>query len=340
MGIAPTGISAQCPPNETEGKALQRVTQKGEQKQNPFLAISYKLISVVLFMLMAVLIKASSDEVPLLEAVFFRSFFAIPIIMAWVIWQGDWHRATRVTNFRGHLWRGLIGSGGMICAFTALSLLPLPEVTALGYAAPLLTVIFGAWLLQERLRAFRIAAVILGFIGVIIVLLPKFSIEGEESLWGNVAALGAMAALISACLRALSQIHIRRLTRTEESSAIVFYFSLIASTIGLLSLPFGWVMPSPSALICLIASGLIGGIAQLLLTTAYRYADTSLLAPFDYSSLLFALFFGYVVFGDIPTRELYFGAPLVILAGIIIIWREHYLGMQRAEERTKLTPEG
>ncbi len=303
---------------------------------SPMRGIALKLSSVFLFTIMAALIKATSQYVPPGQAVFFRSFFAIPVILGWLIWRGDMMTGLRVKRPMGHVWRGLIGVSAMGFGFAALGLLPLPEVTALGYAAPLMTVIFAALLLGERLRVFRLSAVALGMVGVAIVLWPRLTLEQ----FGGTAALGVTFVLLSAVLRALSQIHIRRLVATEETSAIVFYFSLTASLLALVTIPFGWAWPGWIPVLLLIGAGLIGGVAQILLTSAYRLAEAAVLAPFDYASILFAIVFGMVFFDEVPTAMVLAGSAIVMLAGVIIIWRERQLGLQRGKARPTMTPNG
>ena len=124
----------------------------------------------------------------------------------------------------------------------------------------------------------------------------------------------------------------------ERSATIVLYFSVSSSVVGLCTIPFGWVVPSPQAALLLIAAGLIGGVAQILLTSAYRFADASIIAPFEYSSMLLALLVGYFAFSEVPTMMMLSGAGLVILAGGLIIWRERKLGLERAAQRKAMTP--
>ena len=145
------------------------------RRMNPLRGIGLKVLSVCVFTAMAICIKASAPHVPPGQAVFFRSFFAMPVILAWLAWQHDLRHGLETRNPLGHLWRGLVGTSAMGLGFTALGLLPLPEATALGYAAPLLTVIFAAMFLGEQVRAFRLTAVFVGLIGVVIVLLPNLT---------------------------------------------------------------------------------------------------------------------------------------------------------------------
>ena len=301
--------------------------------------ILLKLTSVLVFMIMASLIKAASENVPPGEAVFFRSLFAMPTILVWLWFRGDLATGLRTENPIGHIWRGLVGTIAMGCGFAGLGLLPLPEVTALGYAAPLLTVIFAAMFLGEQVRVFRLSVVALGLVGVLIVLSPRLSAMSGGVLDAR-EALGAMVVVTGAAFAALAQVFIRRLVITESTAAIVFYFSVTSTVLSLLTLPFGWVVPSPREAGFLIMAGLFGGIGQICLTSAYRHAEASLIAPFDYSSMLLALVIGYLIFAESPSLVMLAGASLIVLAGVLIILRERHLGIERSRQRKVMTPQG
>jgi drug/metabolite transporter (DMT)-like permease len=304
----------------------------------PLRGISLKLASVLVFIVMAALIKATAAHVPAGQAVFFRSLFAIPVIMVWLAWRRELATGLRTGNPMGHLWRGVVGTLAMGLGFAGLGYLPLPEVTAIGYAAPLLTVIFAAMFLGEEVRAFRISAVILGMTGVLIVLAPRLSLDPETASIAE--AFGALLVLGGAVFAALAQIFVRKLVQVEATSAIVFYFSLTATLLSLITLPFGWVWPTPVEAALLVGAGLLGGLGQILLTSSYREADASLVAPFDYASMIFALGIGYFVFSEVPTWTMLGGAALIVTAGILIIWRERKLGLERARQRKAMTPQG
>jgi len=301
----------------------------------PLRGIALKITSVILFVIMSSLIKAA-DSVPTGEAVFFRSFFALPVIIGWLLWRGDMATGLRAKKPSLHVLRGMIGVSAMGFNFAALTLLPLPEVTALGYAAPLLTVIFGAILLGEQVRLFRLSAVAVGIFGVGLVMWPLLTV----SEMSDTVLLGIGFVMASAVLRALVQIHIRRMVQSEQTSAIVFYFTMTSTVLSLLTIPFGWVMPSGAETLMLIAAGLIGGVAQICITSAYRGAEAGLLAPFDYASILFAILIGYVVFAEVPTTLMLLGSAVVISSGVAIILRERYLGLQRNRARPNMTPQG
>ena len=298
-----------------------------------------------LFMVMAALIKAASGEVPAGQAVFFRSLFALPIIMAWLWQQGHLHDGLKVSNLWGHIWRGLFGTAAMGLTFTGLAILPLPEVTAIGYATPMFTVLFAALFLGERVRLFRLSAVALGLIGVMIVIAPRLSLDAGS--YGQAATWGALAVLAAAILRAMVQIHVSRKVQTDSTSASVFCFSLTAVCLPLLTLPLGvifpsaalsWTAPEMSILGLIICAGLIGGVAQIMVTSSYRFGTASMLAPFDYSSMIFASLIGWLVFSEVPTPAILLGAALVIAGGVLIIWRERQLGLDRSKSKGKGPP--
>lgn len=299
--------------------------------------ILLKIASVLVFIVMASLIKYTSATVPPGEAVFFRSLFAMPVILAWLSWRHELRDGLKTAQPMGHVWRGLVGTMAMGLGFAGLAFLPLPDVTAISYAAPILVVIFAAMFLGEQVRLFRISAVVVGMVGVLIVLSPRLSVGGDMS---HAETLGAVLVLGGAVFTALAQIFVRKLVATESTSAIVFYFSLTATLLSLITLPFGWVLPSPTEAALLILAGLLGGVGQILLTSSYRLADASVIAPFEYVSILFALGIGYWVFSEVPTLTMLGGAGLVVLAGIMIILRERQLGIERARQRKAMTPQG
>jgi drug/metabolite transporter (DMT)-like permease len=306
---------------------------------NPLRGIGLKILSVMVFTTMAICIKSSAPHVPPGEAAFFRSFFAIPVIVAWLMWQHDLRHGLETSNPMGHFWRGLVGTCGMGLGFTALGLLPLPEATALGYAAPLLTVIFAAMFLGEQVRIFRLSAVAVGLVGVVIVLSPRLTIVSVD-VASKVQTIGAFAALFGAVFAALAQVFVRKLVQTEATAAIVFWFSVTASVLTLATLPFGWVVPASREVMLLVSAGFLGGIGQILLTESYRHAETSVIAPFEYVSMLLALVLGYLIFAEMPTAPMLLGAGLIVAAGLFIIWRERQLGLERGKARRAITPQG
>lgn len=293
---------------------------------SPLRGILLIIAAISMFVAMGSLVKAAV-RIPPGEAVFFRAFCALPVIMAWLAVRGELGAGLRVADWRGHALRGVAGSMAMGLGFLGLKLLPLPEVTAIRFATPILIVAFAALILGERIRLVRVTAVAVGLVGVSIVMWPRLAFDSDT--W---ALLGASATLGSAALAALAQVFIKSMAATERTTAIVFWFSATASLLSLASLPFGWVWPMGWEWVFLIGAGLTGGLGQILLTSSYKHAEASTLAPFTYVSMIWALIIGYFIFGETPTLPMLAGASLVIAAGVAIVLRERRLGRKIAAE--------
>ncbi|NBD30752.1 MAG: EamA family transporter [Alphaproteobacteria bacterium] len=300
---------------------------------SPVRGIFLMVSAVTVFTVMSAFIKAAPN-VPAGEAMFFRSIMAMPIILVWLIWQGEWLGGIRTNSVRNHAVRGLVGSAAMGLGFAGLKYLPLPEVTAIRFATPVVMVILAAMMLGERLRVIRISAVATGLVGVLIIIWPRLSIGLDTT-----EALGALMVLGSACLAALAQVFVKGMSGSETTAAIVFWFSLTSTLASLLTLPFGWVWPDMAEAAFLVGAGLVGGMGQILLTSSYRLADAGVLAPFTYVSMLWSVVIGYIWFDEVPTLPMLFGAALVIMAGVVIVLRERQLG-SNATARRKVSAKG
>lgn len=304
---------------------------------HPLRGIGLKVASVCIFVVMATCLKAA-EGIPAGQLVFYRSLFAIIPVIAWLMWKRQLRVGLKTANPLGHVLRGLIGVGSMGLGFFGLTKLPLPESTAIGYASPLLLVILGALLLKERVFIYRWTAVIVGLAGVGIMLWPRLTLLTHPEGLGAGETIGVLAALGAAFLSAFAMLQVRRLVQTERTETIVLYFFVSASILSLLTLPFGWVWPNQQQTVLLVSAGIAGGIAQILLTACYRYADLSVIAPFEYTSLLLSLVIGYFIFGDVPTLVMIIGASIVVCSGIFVVLREHYLGLDRIRSREANTP--
>jgi drug/metabolite transporter (DMT)-like permease len=300
---------------------------------NLFKAIGFKLISALLFAALSALVRQLGDVTPVGQLVFFRSACAIPPVLLIYAFRGEFMEAVRTTRVFGQLGRGALSVGGMYTNFSALQRLPLADATAISFASPLITVALAAIILKERIRIYRWTAVLVGFFGVIVMLIPHLDFR-QYAMAGalSVATIGSLFALFAAFCNAGTVIQTRRLTQSETTSSIVFYFSLMTALAGLVSLPFAWHTPTGAELVMLIGMGVFGGIGHIFLTESYRYAPASVVAPFDYSSMLWALLLGYWLFGELPTALVYMGAVIVSGAGLYVIWRERQLGVKRARE--------
>jgi len=304
---------------------------------NPVRGITLKILSVIIFVCMFGLIKATAQDIPSGEAVFFRSLFAIPVLVLWLTLRGQFPAALKANDRMGHVWRGMMGTFAMGSGFLAIGLLPLPDVVAIGYAAPLLVTMLAAMFLGEKIRLIRFSALLLGLLGVLIILSPKLMIFNAEEA-SRLQTIGALVALMGAMFAALAQVFARKLVATESTGSIVFYFSITSSFLALLTAPFGWKFPSGYQFILLVSAGLLGGVGQILLTESYRYAEVAVIAPFEYCSILLALLMGYFIFDELPTRLTMIGVVLIISAGIIIIERERRLGIKRTGKARSAVP--
>jgi drug/metabolite transporter (DMT)-like permease len=295
--------------------------------------IGFKLISALLFAALSALVRQLSDTVPVGQLVFFRSACAIPPVLLIYALRGELASAVYTRRPLGQLGRGALSIGGMYTNFAALARLPLADATAISFASPLITVALAAVILKERVRVYRWSAVVVGFAGVIVMLIPHFDI-GHYAASGaaHAATIGSVLALVAAFCNGGTVIQTRRLTQSETTSSIVFYFSLMTALAGAVTLPFAWHTPTVSELVMLISMGFFGGIGHIFLTESYRHAAASVVAPFDYSAMLWALLLGYWVFGELPSALVYLGATIVAAAGLFVIWRERALGLQRARE--------
>ena|SRR5215471_14960895 len=298
----------------------------------PFKAIGLKLISALLFAAMSALVRKLGNVAPVGQMVFFRSAFAIVPVAVIYAMRGELAAAVRTGRPLGQLGRGLLSVGGMFTNFSALTRLPLADATAISFASPLITVALAAIVLKERVGVYRWSAVMIGFVGVIVMLVPHFDVGAYAGPAGAAAAAGSMFAITSTFCSAGTVIQTRRLTQSETTSSIVFYFSLVCAIAGALTLPFAWHSPTVRELAALIALGILGGLAHILLTESYRYAGASVVAPFDYASMLWALLLGYWLFGELPNTLVYLGAAIVASAGLFVIWRERQLGLARARD--------
>jgi drug/metabolite transporter (DMT)-like permease len=300
-------------------------------------AVLLKVISTLLFSIMGALVRSLGDAVPLGQVVFFRSAFAaLPVVVIYA-WRRELRAALYTNRLGGQFVRGTLGAAGMFLNFAALARLPLADVTAILFASPLITVALAAMFLKERVRVYRWSAVIVGLLGVVVMLMPHLSV-GAVATMTAAGAIGALCAATAAFTNAGAVIQTRRLTDTETNSSIVFYFSVFCTLAGLLTWPFGWIVPTFPQLAALVMVGVIGGVSHLILTESFRFAPASVIAPFDYVSMLWAFILGYILFGELPDEYTIGGAAVVIAAGLFVIWRERGLGLERAREKAAGPP--
>ena len=296
---------------------------------NPLLGVALKVVSALCFTIMSAGIKWVGADYPTGEIVFFRSFFALIPLGIWRVWRGHLIQSIATSDLRGHILRGLIGACGMFSGFVALSYLPLSDSVVIGYASPLITVVLAAVFLKEMVRIYRWSAVTVGFVGVVVAVSPHLVVGSGVGGVGG-AAIGAGFGLLGACCSAGATIQVRRLTATEKTGAIVLYFTLLTTALGFATILLGWKMPNATDWVALVSIGILGGIGQILMTQSYRYADASLIAPFDYVTMIWAFCLSWALFGQFPDNSVLFGGAIVAMAGLFVIWREHRLGLDRA----------
>ena len=276
------------------------------------LGFLYMFLSVCTFSVMDLLVKWSSNY-PTGEVLFFRGFFGL-LPTYFLIPKNKLKTFYTTKRPKEHLFRCLMGLMALIAIVIALRELPLAVVVSLSYAAPLFITILSIFLLSERVGVFRWLAVLIGFLGVIIIAEPGF--KGMNYLY--------FLPLIFCIGMAFVTITIRKLSTTEPIWLISIFFTITISIAGLATIPMGWIMPNFKDFILLALIGVTGGSANLFLTQSYKLSEVSLVAPLKYLALVFAIFFGYFIWNEIPTIKTLIGASLVVLASLIIFRREIY----------------
>ena len=276
------------------------------------LGFLYMFMSICAFSLMDVIVKWSVDY-PIGQVLFFRGFFGI-IFYFFVIPR------ERIKNFYQtkrpglHALRCLAGLIALISIFIALRKLPLATVVSISFAAPIFTTILSIFLLSEKVGIFRWLAVIIGFIGILIITEPGISELNIYYIFPIIFCLGLSYVAIT----------IRQLSSSEPAWLISFYFSLSITFLSFLTIPQGWVMPSLNHFILLSLIGIFGGVANLWLSLSYKYSEVSLVTPLKYLALVVAVIFGYLIWEEVPTIKTLLGAFLVIISTLIIFRREIY----------------
>ena len=276
------------------------------------LGLLYMFLSVCTFSVMDLLVKWSGDY-PTGQVLFFRGFFGI-LPTYFLIPKDKLRTFYKTKRPKEHLFRCIIGLVALVAIVIALRELPLAVVVSLSYAAPLFITILSILLLSEKVGIFRWAAVLIGFIGVIVISEPGFKEMNLLYFLPIIFCIGM----------AFVTIAIRKLSTTEPIWLISIFFTITISIAGLTTIPMGWVMPNFQDFILLALIGVTGGAANLLLTQSYKLSEVSLVAPLKYLSLVFAVLFGYMIWNEIPTLKTLVGASLVILSSFVIFRREIY----------------
>ena len=269
-------------------------------------------MSICAFSIMDIIVKWS-EHYPLGQVLFFRGFFGI-VFYFFIIPR------ERLSNFYYtkraglHFLRCFSGLIALVAIFIALRSLPLATVVSISFAAPIFTTIFSIFLLSEKVGIYRWLAVIVGFVGILIITEPGITSLNIYYIFPIIFCIGLSYVAIT----------IRKLSTSEPVWLISLFFSISITLLSLLSIPFGWVMPTIKDFLILAMIGIFGGVANLWLSQSYRYSEVSLVTPLKYLALVFAIIFGYLIWDEVPTIKSLFGAALVIFSTLIIFRREIY----------------
>ena len=310
---APGRVDPTAPDGHT-GRVTRSVPPRiGPPVQRAGLGIALRVAAMLSFALMSASVKwVGGKGIPVFEIILFRNLFAfIPLFL--YSWRPGDPLIPPTRRPLGHLTRSGIGLLSMICSFSALQYMPLSEATAFGFAAPMFMTALSAMLLKEFVGPHRWAAVLIGFVGVLIMVRPAP---------GHFNGVGVSLALAAAAGSAGVNIAIRQMADTEKGSTIVFYFTLAGTALGLAGSLVHWVTPDPLTLALLVLSGLLGGVGQILITEALQVAAVAVVAPFDYTQLVWTTGVGFLIWGELPHTATVVGAAVVAMCGLYILHRE------------------
>lgn len=288
--------------------------QPAFRETRPFLALGLRLLAMLALSMMFACVKWASERgVNIVETLFYRQLFCMPVALVGIM-IGPGLGALKTRHMSGHISRSALGTIGMILNFGGYILLPLAEATTIGFTMPIFATLLSVFFLGERPGIHRWAAVFVGFMGVVVIVGPGHH-EGVTPLGISVAA---GAAIVTACISLL----LRQLSRTEESSVIVFYFTVLP--LPFLAFAMLWFGQAHDATTwgILLVMGVIGGIAQLLMTAALRWGPVSLVLPMDYSALLWSALFGWLIWQSWPGSSTWLGAAIIAGSSLYILWRE------------------
>ncbi len=283
----------------------------GVARSEVLVGIGLITLAMAVLSAMDAVVKWLATDYPIIQLMFFRSCFAFLPLLPLILRAGP-AAALQTRNLPAHALRSVFGLGALGCFFWSLTLLPLADAAAIAFAAPLFVTALSMPILGEAVGLRRWCAVGVGFIGVLVMVRPGVGMFQPAALLPLAAAL----------FLALMVLHVRKLTRTESDTAIVFYYSLICTLVTGAAVPFFWVTPDLTDFLLLVSVGVLGGIGQILLTAAYRRTEASILAPFDYTAMSWAVLFGYLIWNELPGLNIWIGVAIVIASGVYIIYRE------------------
>ena len=288
----------------------------------PVLGVVLKLTSVLLLSSMAACVKYLGPAIPSGETVFVRGMISV-VVLAFIAWRVEGLHLLKTQKLRSHALRSLSGTASMFCWFYALTLIPLAEFWAIAFTAPLFLTLLAMLFLGERIHRYRWTALAIGFAGVLITVGPHLSFGAGSA--------GVAMALAAAVFSAVAMMFLSSMSGSggEHAITITFYFSVTSMVCAAFTALAGWPLPTAEQWLFIVLVGTFGVFGQLLMTYSYRYAEASTIAPLDYVNLLLAIVYGWFFFDELPDRATWVGAPLVIAAGAIILWREYRLMLPR-----------
>ena len=291
-------------------------SHRSSSRERPLLAILLRTAAMVMLSTMFMLVKVAGEAgVSLPELLFWRQAMSVPMIFGWLLATGNLGVLT-TRRMGSHAARAATGTLGLFCNVSAATLLPLPVQTTLGFTTPLFAVLITALVLRNRVGPWRWAAVALGFIGVLI-----FARPGSDAIPPLGLAVGLGAGVVVATV----SFQIRDLARTEAPISCVFWFAVYGALFAGTLLPVYARSHTLEAWLLLVAVGFAGTFAQFLIAASLRFGQVATVVIIDYTALIWAALYGWLIWDELPSHRIWFGAPLVITAGLIITWREHYL---------------
>jgi len=296
-------------------------------RQRPLFALLIRLGAAIMLATMFMLVKVGDRRgIDLPQMIFVRQFLTLPVLLGWLAMRGQLS-LMRSHRLKSHAMRAVSGTTGMVLNFAAPILLPLAVAATLGFTAPIFAVILTFFLLREHVGPWRWSAAIMGFIGILLV---------TDPFHARVPLLGVAVGIGAAFMVALVSIQIRDLTRSENPIAIVTWFAIFSSPVLFAATLLGSWDLGLGDIAVLLGIGFAGIASQLMLTVSLRMGSVASVIVMDYSMLLWATFYGWAIFDNLPPETLWLGAPLIILAGAVIIWRERINSRRTLQENAAL----
>ncbi|MCK0128889.1 DMT family transporter [Erythrobacter sp. F6033] len=293
-------------------------------RPRPMLAIGLRLLTAVVFATMGMLVKLGGERgVHLVEMLFWRQIITFALITAGLVLFGKL-ATVRTKRIKSHASRAALGGFCMFFVYGAVLLLPLAEATTLSYTAPFFAVVIAVTMFGEKVGLYRSAAVLVGFCGVVIIMQPG-------NMGEDITLFGVCVALAAAAMVAMISFQIQDLNKTESPWSIIFWFTALSSPVFLIAMPFFASAHDTETWGIIVAMALSGALAQVLLTSSLRFGSAGVILLIDYTSLLWATWYGYSIFDRAPSTTLWLGAPLIIGAGLLIAWRERQLARAKAQ---------